>query len=283
VRILVTGGRGQLAADVREHLVGNDVAAPSHEELDIADRGAVEAALEAFQPEVVINTAAFHDVDRCEEEPEASFAVNAAAVRRLAAACSRRDTLFVHFSTDYVFDGRKREPYVEEDMVAPINVYGCSKVAGEMAIRCTTERHLIIRTTGLYGLRASGASRSNFVETMLKLAAEGQRISVVCDQVLTPSYTRDVAAATLRLVSMGATGTWHVTNAGACSWYEFTREVFRITGLDADLRPVAQVDRPSPARRPNYSVLAANRLGLAGIPPLRPWEDALAAYFRDRG
>ncbi|HLJ69005.1 MAG TPA: dTDP-4-dehydrorhamnose reductase [Chloroflexota bacterium] len=280
-RVLITGGGGQLAHDLNEAF-GEEAIALPREQLDVTDRAKVSEALERWRPHVVVNTAAFHRVDRCEEEPEQSLLVNAAAPQRLAAACAAGGALFVHVSTDYVFDGTKGEPYDEGDPVNPISVYGASKAAGEMAIRATTPRHLIVRTSGLYGIAGRHARHGNFVERMLDLAGPGGPITVVSDQVLTPSYTVDVARTIVALVRREATGTVHVTNQGECSWYEFAREIFRLTGLEPDLRAARQADRPMPAARPAYSVLAHGALRRIGIDEPGPWQGALAEYIASR-
>jgi len=282
MRILITGGRGQLAADLTGVFAGEDVVAVGRDRLDITVPEQVRQALDTWGPRVVINTAAFHNVDRCEDEPEQSFAVNAAAPQRLAAACRETGALFVHISTDYVFDGWKGEPYTETDPVHPLSVYGASKAAGEMAVRSTTDRHLIVRTTGLYGPGGKGTARGNFVETMLRLAAVGTSPTVVSDQVLTPSYTVDVANAIKQLIEDDATGTFHVTNAGQCSWYDFACEIFRLAKSPIDVAPTTQAERPTPARRPSYSVLAHTAMYDAGLPPMHSWHEALRSYMTQR-
>lgn len=282
VRIVVTGGRGQLARDLVRQAGSDEVIALSRAGLDVTDRAGIAAMLDGLRPEAVINTAAFHQVDRCESEPEMSFLVNAAAPQRLAAACAAHGALLVHVSTDYVFDGRQRTPYAEGDPVGPLSVYAASKAAGEMAVRATTNRHLIVRTSGLYGCGGRETRQGNFVETMLRLADSQPTISVVDDQVLTPSATADVAGIILSLIRCGATGTVHATNAGACSWYEFAAEVFSCARLDVDLRPTTQEARPAPARRPAYSVLGHRALRAAGLPEPRPWQEALAEYLAHR-
>lgn len=278
-RILITGAAGQLASDLAVVLDDCDLVLLKRSQLDITDHVAVDRLLAGKCPQVLINTAAFHHVDLCEAEPEASFAVNAAAVRRLASACAENATLLVHFSTDYVFDGAQTHPYDEDDRVAPLSVYATSKAAGEMAIRCTTPDHLIIRTTGLYGLAGATTSRGNFVETMLRLAARNAPIEVVADQVLTPSFTLDVAQAVATLIAKGTRGTVHVTNSGACSWFEFAAEIFHLSGFDLTLRETKQAQRVAAAERPAYSVLNHRRLQEAGVPELRHWSDALSHYL----
>lgn len=282
MRILITGGRGQLAADLVAALAGDEVVALGRDDLDITAAEQVRTVIERFSPQVVINTAAFHKVDACEAEPELSFAVNAAAPQRLAAACREQGAALVHVSTDYVFDGGRSTPYNEDDPVNPLSVYGASKVAGEMAVRCTLPEHLIVRTTGLYGVGGISSAHGNFVETMLRLARAGKPLAVVADQVLTPSSTRDVAGIMAQLIRRGARGTVHVTNSGDASWYDFAREIFRLAGLHPDLSPASQAERPMPARRPAYSVLAHGGLRRLGIPEPPPWRHALAAYLAER-
>lgn len=281
MRILVTGGHGQLSRD----LVRNDaheVVAVGRERLDITDPSAIRRALAAIRPDAVINTAAFHKVDLCESEPEQSFLVNAAAPQRLAAACQEAAITLLHISTDYVFDGTRSTPYPESEPRRPLSVYGASKAAGEMAVLATSPRALVVRTTGLYGVGGQKTRQGNFVETMLRLAASGNPVTVVADQVLTPSATTDVAAMMVALLESGAHGLVHATNSGQCSWYDFAAEIFRLSGLSVDLRPATQAERPLPARRPAYSVLAHDRLHSLGLPSPRPWQEALAQYLHDR-
>lgn len=282
MRVLITGGRGQLAADLRRLLGDEVIAAPGREDLNIGDAVQVGNVLSLHRPDVVVNCAAFNRVDVCESEPEQSFAINAAAPQRLAAHCREHGILLVHFSTDYVFAGNQSTPYQEGDQIGPVNVYGASKAAGELAIRCTTDQHLIIRTTGLYGAAGVGTRHGNFVETMLRLAAGGQAIAVTDSQILTPTFTEDVAQVMCRLVRDGASGTYHVTNGGQCSWYEFACEIFRLAGRGIEVARTNQAERPTPARRPPYSVLAHAALLHAGIPEPRHWQEALGAYLAGR-
>lgn len=282
MRILITGGKGQLATELAQALAAYDVTALPRSGLDITVPDQVEAIITNWRPAVVVNTAAFHHVDRCETEPEASFAVNAAAPQRLAALCAAHQSLLVHISTDYVFSGAKGAPYAEWDEIDPINVYGTSKAAGEMAIRCTTDRHLIVRTTGLYGHAGRTSSRGNFVETILRLAGESNPLSIVDDQVMTPSSARDVAGVIAELIRRDVRGTFHMTNSGECSWYEFAAEILRLIGQPMALSRISQADRPLPARRPPYSVLAHERLREAGLPSPQPWQAALSQYLAER-
>jgi dTDP-4-dehydrorhamnose reductase len=241
-------------------------------------------ALTELRPGVVINCAAYNYVDRAEDEPEAAFAVNAWGVRQLAQICRDLDCTLAHFSTDYVFgsDQGRRVPYTEGDAPGPVSVYGLSKLAGEYLVRSICPKHFIIRTCGLYGVWGSGGKGSNFVETMLRLAGQGKPLRVVADQTCTPSYTADVASATAALLRTGRYGLYHVTNTGSCSWHEFARTIFELARVPADLAPTTSREYGAPARRPAYSVLATSSYSTLGLPPLRPWHEALAVYLQER-
>lgn len=282
MRVLITGGGGQLAADLCAAFSQAEVISLARQELDICAPEQIEARLDAGVPDVVLNTAAFHKVDVCESDPEESFRVNAAAPHRLAAACKVRGITLVHYSTDYVFDGEASEPYPENAPVNPISVYGVSKAAGEMAIRCTGANHLIVRTTGLYGLTGAATARGNFVETMIKLGTTREVTGVVADQTLTPTSTEDLAALTRQLIEAGARGTVHATSGGRCTWYEFASEIFRLAELPGRVEPIPHTQFPTPARRPTFSVLAHTALPCWGVPEPRPWQEALADYLRQR-
>lgn len=282
MRILLTGAKGQLATDLARYLAGDEVIGRSHEELEISDAAGVEAAVEQARPDIIINTAAFNRVDDCEEEPEKAFAVNLVGVYNLARAAARRGALLVHFSTDYVFDGAKRTPYVETDPPRPLSLYGMSKLAGEWVVQQYCKNYLLVRTCGLYGLAGSRSKGGNFVERILGLAATGRSIRVVNDQVLTPTSTRDLAEKLVPLIRSGQRGLFHMTNTGQCSWYEFAREIFRLAGVAADLGPTTSEAFGAKARRPPYSVLGNQGLRAAGFTDFRPWQDALADYLRER-
>jgi dTDP-4-dehydrorhamnose reductase len=228
----------------------------------------------------VLNTTAWNEVDRAEDEPEAAFALNARAVGDLAAIAQTLGATFVHFSTDYVFDGRQRTPYGERDAPHPLSAYGESKLAGERLAQARCERTYIFRVCGLFGTK-QGSSRPNFVRTMIRLAREDRPIRVVSDQVLTPSSTRDLAAKVWAVLLAGPPDLYHLTNAGETSWYDFAREIFRLAGLSPDLQPVTAKDYGARARRPAYSVLAHTNLGALGLDDLRSWDTALADYVRE--
>jgi dTDP-4-dehydrorhamnose reductase len=283
MKIAVIGAAGQLGRAICPMLKGV-VIAVTRAEFDLTRAADVEATLRAMQPQVVINCAAYNLVDKAESEPEAAFAVNASAVRNLALACRALDATFVHVSTDYVFglDASRRIPWKETDAPGPISAYGLSKLTGEYWARQISEKHVVVRTCGLYGLHGTGGKGGNFVETMLRVAAEGKPLTVVADQRCTPSYVGHVARAMAQLIDSGQFGLFHLTNAGDCSWHEFAAEIFRQAGLTPELKPIRSSEYPRPARRPIYSVLGRDNADGIGLPPLPVWQDALAEDLRVR-
>lgn len=283
MKIALIGASGQLGTDLRQVLIQgkNDVIPVLHSACDVCMADQVEGLLAACKPDLVINTAAFHKVEECEKNSIKAFEVNAIGALNLARTCQTYGAKLVHFSTDYVFGGDKRTPYQELDRPTPLSVYGASKVAGEHVISQSAERFLIVRTTGLYGHAGSSGKGGNFVETMLKKAADGQTIRVVNDQTLTPTSTLDLARAVQRLVNADASGIYHVTCDGECTWYDFARQIFALESLNADLIPAATSDFPSSVRRPSYSVLSKSRLHTVGL-TMPPWEVSLERYIRGR-
>jgi dTDP-4-dehydrorhamnose reductase len=274
----VIGSAGQLGRDLAPRLPG-EVIPLTRERADLTRPESLRSVLTELRPDAVVNCAAYNLVDRAETEPEAAFAVNAWGVRHLALVCRDLGCVLVHFSTDYVFglDEARRTPFAETDAPGPVSVYGLSKLAGEYVVRALCPRHFVIRTCGLYGVWGSGGKGGNFVETMLRLAREGRPLRVVADQVCAPSYTADVADAAVALLTAGKQGLFHVTNAGSCSWHEFARAIFELTGVSANLTSITSAEYGAAARRPAYSVLASE-----GLAPLRPWREALAAYLGER-
>jgi dTDP-4-dehydrorhamnose reductase len=282
VRVLVTGAGGQLATDLVRVLDGQDLVALSHRELEVCDPVQLRSALEAVRPDVVINTAAFHRVDDCEAEAERAFAVNTLGVRNLALACAEAKASLLHVSTDYVFDGSKRQPYLEEDAALPINVYGASKLAGELLVRALLDNYYIVRSSGLYGCAGASGKGGNFVNTMLRLAREKPDIKVVDDQRLSPTYTRDLAEKLAWLIRTEGYGLYHVTNSGGCSWYEFAYAIFEQAGLKPRVQPISTEAFGARARRPAYSVLGHGSLEHLGCDDLPHWSDALQRYLAEK-
>lgn len=283
MKTLLIGADGQLGTDLGKIYPTDELIPLTLEDLDVCDYAEVNRILREHSPEVVINTAAFHRVDECEDNPQRPMEVNALAVRNLAIVCKEIDAILVHFSTDYVFDGNAARPYTEQDTPRPESVYAISKLAGEHFIRYLHEKHFILRVCGLYGVVGSKEKGTNFVETMIKLAEEGKDIKVVNDQTLTPTYTLALAKRIKALVETEKYGLFHMTCEGECSWYEFAQAIFEISGLTPNLEPTTSGEYRSPARRPTYSVLEkANLKSVPEVPPMPFWKDALKEYLEER-
>jgi dTDP-4-dehydrorhamnose reductase len=283
-RVLITGGGGQLASDLEAQLQGGaEVLAPPRQSLDITDDAAVSAAFESFRPTVVFNCAAFHNVEVCEREEDQAFAVNARAVKRLASRSAAAGAKLVHLSTNYVFDGSAAEPYDEQALPNPRSIYAISKLAGEHAAVAYAPGALVVRTAGLYGLHGSASKGGNFVTRMIARAHEQGSLKVVADQLLTPTFTGDLAAAILAAVDAGVTGTLHVTNSGATSWHGFTEAIMELAGVDVPVERGTTVIAPGAADRPLNGVLRSSASERAGLAPLRDWRTALADYLERAG
>ena len=283
MKVAVIGANGQLGTDlVKVFRAAGDVVVPlTHAQFDVTSQEQVDAVLGEAKPDVVISTAAFHQVEVCEKKPELAVQVNGVGAMNLALACQRSGAVLAHFSTDYVFDGKKNTEYSESDLPSPLNVYGTSKVVGEHLIAAYADRRFVIRTCGLYGVAGSSGKGGNFVETMLKKAMAGDAIRVVDDQVLTPTYTGDLAEATRKLILTEKFGLYHVSSEGECSWYEFTRHIMQSAGLTPNLSPVKSTEFASPVKRPAYSVLSKAKLRAAGV-SIPSWKDALPRYLAER-
>jgi dTDP-4-dehydrorhamnose reductase len=281
VKALITGGGGQLASDLQQ-LLGDDAVALSHAELDIANPHALARAIEESEPDVVLNCAAFHNLDVCESEPDQAWAVNVRAVREMAQRAPR----LVHLSTNYVFDGRRDEPYAEHDLPAPRSVYALTKLAGEHAALAYGERSLVIRAAGLYGLHGSVSKGGNFVQRMLARARENdptRPLKMVADQRLQPTFTADLAAAIVEALEREATGVVHLTAADACSWHEFTVAIMELAGLDVPVEAVSTTIAPGGVDRPLNGVLARPHADALGLGALRSWREGLEDYMTRAG
>jgi dTDP-4-dehydrorhamnose reductase len=282
MEIALLGANGQLGTDLRIALESHRVIPLTIDDVDVTDHEKTRAFLINLRPEVVLNTTAFLRVDDCETRPETAYAVNASSVLNMVRIANELDAVFVHFSTDYVFDGKAREPYTEESYPLPLNVYANSKLAGEFLVRAYARKHFLIRSSGLYGRAGSMGKGGNFVETMLAKANRGESIRVVDDQVLTPTYTVDLARQVAVLLPTQHFGLFHATNEGSCSWWEFARTIFELAGVDADLSGISSDVYRTPAVRPRYSVLENARLKELGLNRMRDWREALAAYLKDK-
>ena len=278
VRALITGGGGQLAADLLS-LLGDDAVSRTHAELDITDSAALDSAFDEIRPDVVFNCAAFHNVDECERDPDPAWAANVRAVRDLAS----RGAKLVHLSTNYVFDGRSPEPYAEDDVTSPRSIYALTKLAGEHAALAYGADALVARTAGLYGLAGSASKGGNFVQRMISRARETGSLKMVADQRLQPTYTRDLAEALIDAVERDASGVVHLTAGGACSWFDFTVAIMETAGIEAPIEPVETTIGPGGIDRPLNGVLARPRADALGLPELRPWREALEDYMATAG
>ena len=288
-RVALIGSTGQLATDIARlwsasPLAGEELISLTHADIDVTDERWVRSVLGGVRPDLVINTAAFHRVDDCETRPRDAFRVNALGVKYLAESCRELGAVMMHFSTDYVFDGDSKKPYAEDAATRPLSAYGISKQAGEGFLRyILPDSHILIRSSGLYGAAGASGKGGNFVETMVRLAREGNPIRVVSDQVSSPTYTLDLARTLLELVHRGGRGVFHITNAGECSWYDFAVEIFSLLDLNPQLSPTTSSEFGAEAQRPAYSVLDNRRLGELGLSQLRPWREALGDYLRLKG
>ncbi|MFZ0041389.1 MAG: dTDP-4-dehydrorhamnose reductase [Solirubrobacteraceae bacterium] len=283
-RALITGGGGQLASDLEALLRGGgQVYAPARTDFDITDDAAVESVFAEFRPTIVFNCAAFHNVEVCEREEDRAFAVNARAVKRLAAGCAAVGAQFIHLSTNYVFDGSATEPYDEDALPNPRSIYAISKLAGEHAALAYAPGALVARTAGLYGLHGSASKGGNFVTRMIARAREQGALKVVADQQLTPTFTADLASGLVAAVDAGVTGTLHITNSGATSWHGFTEAIMELAGVEVSVEEGITTIAPGAADRPLNGVLRSTASARAGLPALRSWRTALADYLELAG
>jgi len=280
MRVLLLGANGQLGSDIVRlwddpavHLV-----TATRHDADVTDNIAVHELITAAGPDVVVNTTAFHNLPLCETEPELAFRINVVGGWNVANAAASAGAAMVQLSTDYVFDGTKRTPYVEDDPRRAVNIYGAAKIATEDVVRITNPQTLIVRVSGLYGLAGSAGKGGNFVQTMLRLAREGNPIRVVADQVTAPTNTAEIAEALLPLVRERATGVVHLAAAEGCSWHDFAAAIFATCGVAPDLQPVTTAEFGAPLQRPMYSILGTTR-----APALRHWRAGLERYLREKG
>jgi dTDP-4-dehydrorhamnose reductase len=280
--VVIIGASGQLGGELVKLLSERaKLYSFSHKDMEICNFEKVNSLIKQIKPEIVINASAFNKVDLCETEVNLAFNVNAFAVRNLAKVCQQLKIMLIHFSTDYVFGGERNYPYHEADRPNPLSVYACSKLAGEYFVSSVCEKHLIIRTCGLY----TKTERYNFVNLMLKLVKENKPIRVVCDQYVTPTSANELAKKVIQLLEMckeneHAFGLYHITNNGECTWYEFAKKIFEVAKLRPNLQPVSSEQFGARARRPKYSVLENRRLKILGIDDLRQWQDALEDHLR---
>ena len=281
-RILLIGGSGQLGTALRAELVDAEIAAPPHVAFDlVTDEPA--ALLDGVHYDVAINCAAFHNVDTCEREPDKAMAANTLAVDRLARACAERDIAFMTISTDYVFDGTAARPYTESDATGPRTAYGVSKLGGELLARRAGRKHYVVRTSGVFGTVGTSSKGYTLIDKVLGQAERGEPTRMVADMTFSPSYAPHVARTIHALIDAEAYGLHHVTNAGACTWFEFVQTAFAKAGFaDAELEPVAYSSFNNPVQRPMYSPLANTTFGSLGVAAMPDWDTALDEYLEAR-
>ncbi len=281
MKILIIGKTGQLGSALLKDALASrhDVFTPSRQELDIFDEYSFLKAMNHYKPEVVINTAAFHNVPLCEIEPLKAFQSNCIAVKKMAEISKEFDAWFVSFSTDYVFSGEKKRPYIESDTPGPLQMYGLSKLAGEYGA-LSYNKSIIVRTCGLYGPQGATSKGGNFVDNRIKDSKQNDLIEISNDQTVSPTYAGDLSKAVLQLIDHQSkeSGIYHLVNEGYCTWYEFTKEIFKIINLDVELVPVDRRGKTGKMRRPLFSALKNETCAKMGI-DLPNWKDALSRYL----
>ena len=286
MKVVVIGANGQLGSDICKILSkkGYEVSGTNRNAIDVTDMSMCKERLTEIKPEAVINTAAFHNVEQCERDPITSFSVNAIGARNLAILSNELDFKIIHFSTDYVFDGLKKMPYVESDIPMPLNVYGNTKLSGEIFIRTISKSYFIARVSGLFGIspcRAKGGL--NFIRLMLKLAKERDEVSVVNSESLAPTYTVDVAMQIEKLLQTDNFGLYHMASNGSCSWYEFAKAIFELAKSKVKLSVASPDEFPAKVPRPTYSVLENAALKSIGMDIMPHWRDAMKRYLVEIG
>jgi dTDP-4-dehydrorhamnose reductase len=284
MKIAIIGAKGQLGSDLVRAFkdTGEKIVPLTHTDIDVVDLSSSRKVLEKIQPDIVINCAAYVRVDDAEDFPDKAFAVNALGARNIALICKDRNADLVYISTDYVFDGRKKYPYTEDDIPDPLDVYGTSKLAGEYFVKNIIENHYIIRSSSLFGIAGASGKGGNFVETMIKKARNNEEIKVVDDMIMSPTYTKDAAEIIRKILEKGLPyGVYHAANGGQCSWYEFAGAIFNILGMETNLSPTKTDILRSKARRPMYSPLVSMKLNNYGL-EMESWEAALRNYLIEK-
>lgn len=283
MRVLILGANGQLGSDICEVFSKDwDVVKAIHRDADINNFWAARSLIDKINPDCLINTAAAHNVEKCEANPDTCYKTNALATRNLAEICREADIPFVHFSTDYVFDGFNRKPYVETDPTNPLNAYGLSKREGERMALAAWRKTIILRTGGIYGKNPCRAKEGlNFVKLMIKLAGEKPEIRVVDEEIVTPTPTKAIAEQTLALVKSGEYGLFHATCQGQCSWHEFAKTIFELAGIKANLAKAHPKEFSAKIRRPSWSVLENYNLKREGLDLMPHWHDSLEEYIKE--
>jgi len=284
LKVVIIGADGQLGTDLIKVIPKENQIPLTIREIDVADILSVKKALTKAKPDIIINTAAYNRVDESEDQDLEAYKVNAHGAKNVAIVSREIDAEMVHISTDYVFSGDKGSPYKEEDIPDPRTSYGISKLAGEQFVKYLNPKNYIIRTCGLFGIAGCmGKGGGNFVEGMISQAKKKQKIKVVTDEIVGPTYTLDLAGKIMELIETRKYGLYHATNGGACSWREFALAIFELSGIDLKVDKTTAAELKIRAYRPKYSVLDNANLKKIGLSAMRPWRDALKAYLLERG
>lgn len=284
MKVVVIGAGGQLGSDLVPELRdwGHDVNPLLHAELDVTDAAACDSLIPGYEPDVVVNCAAYVRVNDAEKESDLAFSVNALGALNVARSAQSAGAMCVYVSTDYVFDGDKSGPYLESDAVNPLNVYGCSKLAGEYLTRQSCDRSLIVRVASLFGIAGSSGKGGNFIESIIARAESRQPIEVIDDLTISPTFTADASRAMVEMIRLGSTGIVHSVNSPPCTWYDLASYAVSEIGLDVPVGRTKSSAYPSTARRPVNTALASNRMAQIGVSELPAWQDAVSRYIQLR-
>lgn len=285
MKILLIGADGQLGTDIQKIMPKEGLTPLTLDDLDIREMKDVRMMIEKERPDIVINTAAMTNVDLCEEETEEAFAVNSFGAKFVAQACALIDCTLIHISTDYIFgvDRAENTPLAEEDLPGPVNNYGISKLAAEYFIKNTLNKYFIVRTSGLFGAAGALGKGGNFVETMICLGRQNREIKVVNDQVVSPTYTKNLAYNIWKLIQTEKYGIYHIVSSCPCTWYEFAKGIFNTLRMDARILPCTSFEYTLLAKRPKYSALSPAKFQSLGIGSIVSWECALKDYLMEKG
>jgi len=285
-KIALIGANGQLGSDILNSLKADKkykIFSLTHQDIEILNFKKTYEILNQIKPDIVINTAAYHKVDEAELNPDKALSLNSLAQKNLAQICQQNNWAVVYISSDYVFGQEKRhKPYRESDSPAPVNVYGVSKICGEYFTRYASDKHLIIRTSGLYGAKGSSSKGLNFVELMIKLGKEKGEVSVVSDQVLSPTYTINLANNLKSLLDLEVYGLFHASSQGSCSWWEFASTIFKFLSMDVKCKSVTSKSFKSIVKRPSYSVLENDNLSKLKLDQMKTWQQNLRDYLKEK-
>ncbi|MCG9879250.1 MAG: dTDP-4-dehydrorhamnose reductase [Bacteroidia bacterium] len=282
LKVMISGANGQLGSDIISTFLAQKqlIFSYTHADAGIEESAKWETWISEYKPDVFINTAAFHQVDLCEADPEKAMLINCISPAQIASICFKHKVRFVNISTDYVFDGNKNEPYLESDQTKPLNVYGLSKQKGEEAILANNADAIIVRVSAIYGVNPCRAKNGlNFVQLMLKKARENADLKVVSNEIVSPTSTQSIADKLVELLETTVKGIVHISSVGQCSWYEFAQAIFELSGTPAKLSEANSSDFPAKTPRPAYSVLANQKLKELHLKPMPHWKESLKVYL----